>query len=303
VKNSILAFSFLAACGLAQPQNAQELDQKTGLASITAKEIQAHVNHLASDELKGRSAKSPEGKLAAAYVAKHFKESGLEPFGDEKSFFQKVPGFSPNVVGIVRGSGEGYVIVSAHYDHLAPKKEGKEGEDRIYNGADDNASGTSGVLELAQALGGQKGRLSASIVFIGFTAEEGGLRGSKYFAAQAPMDLKLIRGVYNMDMISRGKKNLIFCVGGDKAPAMLASIKTANKRIKLDVRYDEHPEWIRQSDQYSFIEKGVAALYFGVEDHVDYHKVSDHADKILPELSAKVTQLIYLAATDLAAKE
>lgn len=272
------------------------LDRQAGLKSIQAKDIQAHVDFLASDELQGRFAKSKEGQLAADYVQKSFEAYGLEPFGTQQSFFQEVPGFSPNVVGLVRGTGAEFVIVSAHYDHLKPKP---SGEDRIYNGADDNASGTAGVLELAQALGAQKGKLEASIVFVAFTAEEGGLRGSKYFVAHPPMPLEAIRGNYNMDMISRGKPNLIFCEGGDEAEIMLKTVQRANQQIKLDIRYGKHPEWIFQSDQYSFIEKGVKALYFGVEDHEDYHMVSDHADKILPELSAKVVQLVYLAAIDL----
>ncbi len=276
------------------------LDTKAGLKSIRAKDIQAHVEFLASDELMGRHAASPGGKRAAEYIRSKVQAYGLEPFGDDGTFLQEVAGFAPNVVGIVRGSGKEFVLVTAHFDHLKPKQ---EGEDRIFNGADDNASGTAAVLELAQALGKQKGRLKASIVFVGFTAEEGGLRGSRYFVEHAPMELEAIRGVYNMDMISRGKKNLIFCEGGAAAPHLLETVKRANKTVKMDVRYGEHPEWISQSDQFSFIQKDVAALYFGVEDHEDYHRVSDHADKILPGLAAKVTQLVYLAATDLGSQE
>ncbi len=286
-----------SACAAPQEAPPKHPVEGPGLLSISPQDFQAHVDFLASDELEGRYAKSPQGKQAAEYIATQFKAYGLKPMGDEQSFFQDVPGFSPNVVGVIPGTGPGYLLLSAHYDHLRPKK---KGEDRIYNGADDNASGCAAVLELAQAFSLDKDKPSASLVFLGFTAEEGGLRGSKYFVKHAPMALTEMLGVFNMDMISRGKKNLIFCEGGPKAPMLLSAVEHANQRIQLDVRYGEHPEWIQQSDQYSFIEKGVHALYFGVEDHEDYHQVTDHADKILADLGAKVAQLVYLASRELA---
>ena len=269
--------------------------------AIRAKDIQAHVDYLASDELQGRSARSDEARLAAKYIVRHFQRFGLDPIGNEEdgdSYYLPIgdPKTSPNIVGILPGKAQGYVIVSAHYDHLPPKK---TGEDRIFNGADDNASGVAGMLEIAQAFSARKKKTRATLVFIAFTAEERGLRGSRYFVAHPPFPMDQVRGVVNLDMISRGKKNLVFCEGGDCAPMRRAADK-ANKKVGLDIHYDKHPQWRRQSDHAPFMQKGIPTLYFGVEDHVDYHRVGDHADKILAELAARVSELTFLTLLDVA---
>jgi Zn-dependent M28 family amino/carboxypeptidase len=270
--------------------------------SIRPQDIQSHVNFLASDELKGRSAKSKEARTAAHYIADHFKRFGLEPLprpesGGESYFHPlKSSEIAPNVVAALAGSGEGYVLVTAHYDHLPPKA---SGTDRIYNGADDNASGTAGLLEIAHAFAAREKRPSATIVFIAFTAEEMGLRGSRYFVANPPLPLEEIRGVVNLDMISRGKQNLIYCEGGEYEIMRNAADK-ANRRVGLNIRYDEHPEWRAQSDHSPFMKKGIPTLYFGVENHPDYHRVSDHADRILADLATRVSELTFLLVLDVA---
>jgi len=305
----IVALSLLACTSapLASQEDAPGAPATTappagGSPAFRAADIQAHVDHLASDEMAGRSARSPEARVAADYIAAQLAASGVEPLGDDGSWFQAIDDedgndeFAPNVVGIVRGREPGWVVISAHYDHLPPRE---SGEDRIYNGADDNASGVAAVLEVGAALGALETPPRRSILLVAFTAEELGLRGAYHFVANPPLPLDQLLGNMNMDMISRGEENLIFCEAGEGSEALLEAVRQANETVGLDVRYGEHPRWIRQSDQYAFVRAEKPALYFGVEDHVDYHKVSDHADKIIPELAASVAQLIYLSATSL----
>ena len=206
---------------------------------------------------------------------------------------------APNVVGIRRGTGNDFVLISAHYDHLPPAK---EGVDRIYNGADDNASGVAGVLAIADALFRARVQTDASMVFIAFTGEEAGLRGSRFMAGQPPMALARVRGMFNMDMISRGEEDLIFVDGGKNADALRDVLRQANDDSKLALRihFDEHPDWLMRSDQGPFIYRKVPAVLFSVEDHPDYHQVTDEVPKILPDLATRVSRLVLLAAVRVA---
>lgn len=298
----LVGLASAAVPGFAHAGDSLNEGRRRALDAIRAGEVQDLVNHLASDEMNGRSFRSDEAHQAARFIAEQFEAAKLEPMGDDDSWFQaiEVEGAAPNVVGIRRGTGESFLLITAHFDHLRPAT---EGTDRIYNGADDNASGTAAIITIARGFAKLQDQLEASIVFVAFTGEEAGLRGSRYFAKHPPLDLKKSLGIINLDMVSRGEENLIFCEGGDSAPDMLDAIKRANETIELEIRYDVHPEWMRQSDQWSLLREGVPALYFGVEDHEDYHKVSDHADKILPKLVERVARLTFLAAADIASSQ
>ena len=269
--------------------------------SVGADEIQRHVDYLASDELEGRWARGETARTAAAYLARELEAAGLEPFGDAGSWFQQVaPDLAPNVVGVRRGTGPDAVLVVAHYDHLEPLAQAGEGGDRFYNGADDNASGTAAVLALGRVFGALEAPPEASLVCVAFSAEELGLLGSKFFVQHPPLPLERMRAVVNLDMISRGEPDLIFCEGAAEAPDLVAAVERANARVGLTIRYDEHPEWRGASDHAPFLRAGVPTLYFGVEDHPDYHRVSDHADRILPDLAARVARVVGAALLELA---
>lgn len=267
--------------------------------------IRDDVAYLADDRFQGRSARSDEARQVAAYLADRFAAAGLRPLGGADGFFHAVGDekMSPNVVGVRRGRGDSFVLVTAHYDHLPPKKRG-EG-DRVYNGADDNASGVSGLLAIADALRRARTRTDASIVFIAFTGEELGLRGARYLAGKPPFDLSRVRGMFNMDMISRGEEDLIFVDGGKNADWLRDALRRANERARLGlrIRFDEHPDWLMRSDQGPFLFRKVPAVLLSVEDHPDYHQVTDEADKILPLLAERVSRLVLLAALDVADRE
>ena len=287
--NPLVPLSLLGA--LVPGLTASAARQDPCLEGIRARDIQAHVDFLASDELQGRYAKSNEARIAARYVAACFATYGLEPRGDEDTWFQSIgEDFAPNVVGFVQGSSDECVVLSAHFDHLKPAE---KGDDRIFNGADDNASGTAALLELAQAFGARPEPPSRSILFVAFTAEEMGLRGSYFFVDHAPVELTTLIGDINMDMVSRGEENLIFCEAGEGSEHLVEAARAHAEEVGLELRVGQHSEWIKQSDQYPFVKKKVPALYLGVEDHVDYHQVSDHADKILPVLTERVARLVY----------
>ena len=270
------------------------------IEQITPARIQANVDHLAKDEFYGRYWLSPFGMKAAEWIKSQLEEAGVEPGLPEDAWFQTPPveNASPNVVGLIRGTDPdaGFIAVGAHYDHLPPRR---RGEDRIYNGADDNASGTSGLIEIGRALVPLKRRLKASVLLIAFTGEEAGLKGSRHFAKEMTIEPDRFIGLFNLDMISRGEEDVIFIDGADKAPALIAALRKAN-RTGLDLKVDKHPDWLSRSDQWPFIEKGIPALLFSVEDHEDYHQVTDHADKIIASLAARVSQMVALAVLDLA---
>jgi Zn-dependent M28 family amino/carboxypeptidase len=274
------------------------------ILEITEQSIQADVNHLADDSYYGRYWLSPFGRKAAVWIRDEMIKAGIEPGLPDDKWFQELSkkDASPNVIGIVRGTNSeaGYVIVGAHYDHLPPRR---KGEDKIFNGADDNASGTAAILAIGKAMVALKDRLQSSVILIAFTGEEAGLKGSRHFVDNSPIDLKKVRGLFNLDMISRGERNTIFIDGAKGAPALIEALKKANEAIGLTLRVDEHPDWLSRSDQWPFIKQGVPAVLFSVEDHEDYHQVSDHADRIMADLAQNVARLTALATLDLAGGE
>ncbi len=212
------------------------------------------------------------------------------------------PEAAPNVIAVLparEGSpvADRTIVISAHYDHLPPKR---RGEDRIYNGADDNASGTCGIIAIARAVAALPERPACRMMFVAFTGEEAGLKGAKRFVAEPPLPLDSILGVFNLDMISRGEENLIYCDGRDFSEPLRKVLRAANEAVAMEIRFDTHPDWLDRSDQGPFLAKGVPAVLFSVEDHEDYHQVTDHADRILPGLAARTARLVALASLLLA---
>lgn len=271
---------------------------QTGVSqTIKTRNIKKDITYLASDELKGRGTATPEGHKAAEYIAAEFKKAGLQQLNNSwlKPFtFKK--GNNPhdtstagvpektaeNVVGFLDNKAPYTIVVGGHYDHLGLGHDHNSldanPEGKIHNGADDNASGTAGVLELARYYASNKKTEPYNFLFICFSGEELGLLGSKKWCEKPDMDLGKINYMVNMDMIGRlsdsTKKIIVYGVG--TSPVFVPIIDSISS--KLSVKKDS--SGIGPSDQTSFYLKDIPVLHFFTGQHSDYHKPSDDADKI-----------------------
>jgi Zn-dependent M28 family amino/carboxypeptidase len=273
------------------------------------KRIKKHITYLASDDLKGRGTSSAEEVIAANYIAAEFKKSGLSAFNNSylKPFtFKK--NLDPhdtslanvkersgnNVIGFLDNKAPYTIVIGAHYDHLGlgndrnsmdPNPEGK-----IHNGADDNASGTAGVIELANYFSANKKKEPFNFLFICFSGEELGLLGSKKWCDNADISLATVNYMINMDMIGRlndsTKKLLVYGVG--TSPVFVPLLDSISSNFKLV----KDSSGIGPSDQTSFYLKDIPVLHFFTGQHSDYHKPSDDADKINYEGESAVLKYI-----------
>lgn len=199
----------------------------------------------------------------------------------------------PNVAAYLPGASDEYVVVGAHYDHLglggegslAPRQKGQ-----VHNGADDNASGTSGVLELASLLSARQSKLRRGVLFLAFAAEEIGLLGSAYWAEHPTLPLDGAVAMLNMDMIGRVKNKKIF-VGGTGTGTGFEEL-LADVAARHDLKLDPSKSGYGASDHTSFVSKQVPVLFFFSGLHSDYHKPSDDWQKVNAESSAELLGLI-----------
>jgi Zn-dependent M28 family amino/carboxypeptidase len=295
-------------------------------ASITAKDLGAHLFIYASDEFAGRETGEPGQKIAVAYLKNFYVKEGItSPLGGD-DYFQEVPAEwinknvstgsyedSENVVAFIKGTEkpDEIVVISAHLDH-----EGiKDGE--IYNGADDDGSGTVAMLEIAQAfqMAAKAGKgPKRSILFLHATGEEKGLLGSKYYTDVAPL-FPLANTVCNLniDMVGRiddrhkANPNYVYLIGSDKLSGELHNVsEEVNKKymnINLDYKYNDENDPNRfyyRSDHYNFAKKNVPIIFYFNGTHADYHKPSDTPDKINYELLENRTRLVFHTAWEVA---
>lgn len=192
-----------------------------------------------------------------------------------------------NVLGLLRGTSdeEGFIVVGAHYDHLgvdsALTSAHSESSDIIFNGADDNASGTTGVLVAARILSGMSVRPKKSILFVCFTAEEKGLYGSQDFVQNCPLNIRMCKEMINMDMIGRNHPDSISIGGGTHFPALSDIAKKANAKLEQPFYVAENMEkFYLRGDQASFAKAGIPIVFFSSGLHPDYHQPSDELSKI-----------------------
>jgi len=283
------------------------------------------LGRLASDELQGRGSGTRDEHLAALYAASLFAGFGLEPGGDRGGFLQKAPlpptlppqiarhmaGFAQvprtetwNVVGILRGSdaGKGAILLTAHLDHLGigPEKKG----DRIYNGADDDASGTTAVIELARVFSA-RARPARTILFVLFGSEEIGGYGNRYFLDHSPVPLDQIVANLEFEMIGRRDPALprdgLWLTGFDRS-----DLGPTLARHGASLVADPHPEqnFFKRSDNYSLARRGIIAQTvssFGL--HADYHQPSDEIGRIdFPHVTRAIGSMVapieWLAQTE-----
>jgi hypothetical protein len=212
---------------------------------------------------------------------------------------------APNSIGILEGSDprlkNEYIVYSAHMDHIGitPGK-----ADSINNGADDDASGTVGVIELAEAFSRAGARPKRSIIFLTVSGEEKGLWGSDYFANNPPVPGKQIVANINMDMIGRNWPDTIVAIGKEHSDlgATLERVNAAHPELRMTAIDDRWPEerFYFRSDHYNFARKGVPVLFFFNGVHQDYHEVTDSPDKIDSEKEARILKLLFYLGQEVA---
>jgi Zn-dependent M28 family amino/carboxypeptidase len=259
---------------------------------IDSDRLMATVTTLADPKWEGRAAGSPGGLAARAWVVDRFKSAGLHPVSGayvhpftftRKTVTAQESGEGANVLGMCLGTDQKlpYFVVSAHYDHVGVR------DGQIYPGADDNASGVAVILELAAFC--QKTPFRHTIVFAAFDAEERGLQGARVFVDRGPLPKDRIALNVNLDMVSRSDKREIFVAGTYHTPELKAPLEAAAKRAPITVLFGHDKpkplaggvdDWTNQSDHGAFHAAKIPFVYFGVEDHADYHKPTDTADKI-----------------------
>jgi hypothetical protein len=317
---TVLLAGLLAGCAVA-PQLVTTPAAERGVAAraaetITAEDMARRIGALAADSMRGRDTPSPELEKAARYLTEEFRRLGMQPAGDEGTFIQRFPvgrarpgaqasagQGAPNVVALLPGADpllrDTYVVLTAHFDHVgvgAPDARG----DSIYNGADDNASGTAALVEVAEAFAALPERPARSVLFLAVSGEEKGLLGSMHFARNPTVPAEGIVANLNMDMISRNAPDTLIAIGQEYSTFedILAEVLAAHPEVGLTVIRDPvpHEQLFFRSDQLSFIQIGVPALFFFTGLHEDYHRPSDLPTRVDPDKAARVGRLAFLVA-------
>lgn len=261
--------------------------------SILAGDLKRHVFVLADDTYEGREAGSRGGYGAGNYLAREFARIGLKPAGEQGGYFQAFGAGYRNILGLLPGSdpqlADEVIIVGAHYDHVGygtPQNSfGPTGY--IHNGADDNASGTAALIELAEALVQIEPR--RSILFALWDAEEKGLLGSQHWVDQPTMPLDRVRLLVNMDMVGRLRDNRLE-VAGSRTSWGLRQLVARHNQHGLEIDFTWAIE--QNSDHYSFYSRSIAYLMPHTGLHRDYHRPSDDAEKLNFEGIQQVTRLL-----------
>ena len=261
------------------------------------------VSYLASKALGGRQAGKPGSDTAANYIARRFSDLGLRPAfvetdcgagGCRESFFQVFHRdniVTANVGAVVSGADSAlrsqFVVVSAHYDHIGLTSDRNSTYLQLHPGADDNASGTAAMLELASRLAARPPK--RSVLFLASGAEELGLIGSSVFVTHPPVPLRSIYLVVNLDMVGRLRNDAV-TVHGVQDPTVRALVTAANVEPKLTLTLKDASS--ERSDDYPFSSHGVLAIHVTTGEHVDYHRSSDTVDHIRFDGMLRVTSFV-----------
>ena len=284
----IALFSGLAACSPNAPSTDGHSPQY--FSADPALEL---FEALSSDEMQGRQAGSEESAAARALIIERLNALGVQPVGDSfEHAFKYGPFRAPetgvagppdkdgvNVIGVIPGRETGGIalVISAHYDHLGVR----DGE--IYNGTDDNASGVVGALAIAEHF--SKSAPEHDVHFVFFDAEEDGFGGARDFITSPPISLDRVALNLNFDMVSRGDNGILWASGTHHWPDMVPMVNAVAETAPVTVQlgYDQgdgREDWTLLSDHAVFYRSGIPHVYFGVEDHPDYHKPSDDFENV-----------------------
>ncbi|MBE4949095.1 M28 family metallopeptidase [Chryseobacterium culicis] len=331
----LLAMAVMTSCGTANISNgntSHPVSTKHNKAfnnaykEINAADLKKNLYVIAADDMEGRDTGSKGQKKAGEYMINYYKNLGISAPKALGSYYQKVPSEfmkqrgggnlpdSENILAFIEGSEkpDEIVVVSAHYDHVGTKN------GVVYNGADDDGSGTVAVMEIAKAF--QQAKKAGkgpkrSILFLHVTGEEHGLFGSEYYSEHPVFPLANTVVDLNIDMIGRDDpanrgKQYVYVIGSEMLSSQLKVInEAANKRtnnLELNYKYDDlnDPEQLYyRSDHYNFAKHNIPVAFFFDGIHEDYHKPGDDPEKIDYQLLEKRTQLIFTTAWDIANRE
>lgn len=265
--------------------------------------LRRHVFRLAGDAMKGRGTGSRELEKAARYIERQFKRYGLAPLGTNgyrQPFTAKVSRVivpdslrpAANVIGFLDNQAPFTIIIGAHYDHLGQGRQGSSRdslpEGKIHNGADDNASGVAGLLELVRYFSGNNLREPYNLLFIAFSAEELGLLGSRHFTDHPTLPLEQVHFMLNMDMIGRYDPDRGLGIGGY---GTTPSWPEVFRDVQTPIRFFTDNAGKGGSDHHSFYLKNIPVLFFHTGGHPDYHAPGDDPDKINYQAMAEIIDL------------
>lgn len=279
----------------------------TALNSITATELGHYVDVLADDSFEGREAGSRGGRAAGGYLIQALSDNNIEPAGEDGGYYQSFGNGYRNVLGIIRGRDpqlqHEVIVVGAHYDHVGygSKKNSYGPIGQIHNGADDNASGTAGVLEVMQAFTMLPEAPRRSIMFAFWDGEEMGLLGSKHWVSSPTVPLKQVVFAFNADMIGNLRNQRVEVLGSRTSPHLrrIVSHNNADLGLQLDFLW----QVTQDSDHYSFYEKNIPYLMLHTGLHDYYHRPTDDAERINREGVQAVSQLLFRVAHEIAEGE
>jgi len=272
--------------------------------SINSPDIEAYIDILADDTFEGREAGSRGGRAAGVYLAQQFQQRGLKPAGDRGAYFQEFDGVYRNILGVIDGSDPSlrrqFVLVGAHYDHVGygNRKNSLGPIGYIHNGADDNASGVAGLLEVVEAFKALGEPPKRSVLFALWDGEEKALLGSKHWTNHPTAPIDDVVCAFNVDMIGRMRDRRVEVYGTRTARGLRKLISRQNQAtdLVLDFKWDIKAN----SDHHSFYTKAVPFLMIHTGLHKDFHRPTDDPDKINFEGTEQATKLLFLLALELA---
>ncbi len=308
-----------ASAAVAQTDGSERI---SGGLDAAAERYAAEVNWLADNARQGRGLGSIGLAEAGTWVEKQFEEIGLEPAGDDGGYrhvfgvpiadpanphAQKGFVYAFNVMGRIPGNGDldGVIVIGAHYDHLGFGDDGSlEPDSRaIHNGADDNASGTAALLEVARQMNERRGQLKRDVVFMAFSAEERGLVGASNIVRRPPEGLVIenIVAMVNMDMVGRLRDDKLSVLGGDSAEEWDDLVGPLCEHYGFECTVGG--DGFGSSDHSAFFAADVPVLHFFTGTHSEYHKPSDDANLINAEGGARIAWLVSDVASTVANRE
>ena len=277
VHGAVLLLAPLAvAIALAQGARRSEL--------IDSAQLLRDLQVLSADDMQGRQVGTPGGEKARAYVMRRFKESGIQPFGDAYTHPFPFVGrggnqterTGVNVVGVVNGKQpeRRYIVLTAHYDHIGVR------DGQVFNGADDNASGTAALIAIGKYFSGRP--LDNALIVAAFDGEESGRLGANAFLKTPPVPVTSMVINVNLDMIGRDPEDKLYAVGTYAYPFLKPYLErvAATAPVKLLLGHDDPKrtdveDWTRSSDHFAFHQQKIPFVYLGVEDFGQHHKATD----------------------------